>query len=106
MRAGRLDRKVVFYALSTSRGDFGEAVETWPTATITTWAEITYAGGDAILSNDEKFYTGTLFLRVRYRSEIVETMRVLIDSEWYRIIYIQRLGRKEGLQITVQKVNE
>jgi hypothetical protein len=47
-----------------------------------------------------------VFLTVRYRSTIVETMRVLIDEVLYRITYIEELGRDEGMKITLQKINE
>ena len=107
MRAGRLDEKVSFYAkVKTTNSDFGGTTDSWPTLTFNTWGEVTYAGGDATISNEEKFYSGTIFLKVRYRSTIVETMRVLIDAVWYRITYIEELGRKEGLRITLQKINE
>lgn len=106
MRAGEMDRKVAFYAkVTATNSSYGGTTDTWPTATITTRGHIQYSGGDSVLSNDEKFYSGTILLTVRYR-EIVETMRVLIDSVWYRITYIERLGRKEGLRITLQKINE
>jgi head-tail adaptor len=107
MMAGRLDRKVIFYAkVKTASSTFGGTTDTWPTATITTWGEILYGGGSQVLSNEEKFYSGILILRVRYRSTIVETMRVKIDSDWYSINYIERLGRKEGLKIMLEKINE
>jgi SPP1 family predicted phage head-tail adaptor len=107
MRAGEMDRKVVFYAkVKTTSSAYGGTVDTWPTATITTWGRIQYSGGDAILSSEEKFYSGNIILTIRYRSMIVETMRVLIDSAWYRITYIERLGRKEGLRINLQRINE
>jgi head-tail adaptor len=107
MRAGRLDTKVAFYAkVKTTSNDYGGTSDTWPTETISTWGEVRYAGGDMILSNDEKFYSGVIFLTVRYRESIVETMRVLIDDIWYRITYIEQLGRDEGMKITLQKINE
>jgi head-tail adaptor len=107
MMAGRLDRKVIFYAkVKTSSVVFGGTTDTWLTATITTWGEILYGGGSQTLSNEEKFYSGSIILRVRYRSTIVETMRVKIDSDWYSINYIERLGRKEGLKIMLEKINE
>jgi head-tail adaptor len=106
MRAGRLDRKAGFYALVSTRDTYGASVDTWPTLTLETWGSVQYAGGDLILSNEEKFYSGVLFYTVRYRSEIVETMRVLLDDEWYRITYIERLGRKEGMKISLTKINE
>ena len=107
MRAGRMDRKASFYAkVKTTSSDFGGTTDTWPTLTFDTWGEVTFAGGDAILSNEEKFYSGTIFFKVRYRSTIVETMRVKIADVWYRITYIQELGRKEGLQLSLSKINE
>lgn len=106
MRAGRLDRKVLFYSKSITRGDYGESTDVWTTLAFAAWAEIQYAGGDAILSNEEKFYSGVIFLRVRYRDDIVETMRVKIGSIWYSISYIEELGRREGLRITLNKINE
>jgi head-tail adaptor len=107
MRSGRLDTRVSFYAkvLSVS-SDYGGTSDTWPTETFQTWGELRYAGGDMILSNEEKFYSGTVFLTIRYRSGVTETMRVLIDSIWYRITYIEELGRDQGLKITLNKIND
>lgn len=107
MRAGRLDTKVSFYAkVKTTSSDFGGTTDTWPVETISTWAEVRYAGGDLQLSNEEKFYSGTKFITVRYRDSIVETMRVKMADVWYAINYIEMLGRKEGLRITLVKINE
>ena len=106
MRAGRLDRKASFYSKSSTRGDYNESIDVWTTHEFDTWGTVQYAGGDMILSNEEKFYSGTVFLTVRYRSAIVETMRVKIANIWYRITYIEELGRKEGMKITLQKIND
>lgn len=106
MRSGRLDKKVLFYSKSSTRGDYNESTDIWTTLALTTWGEVTYAGGDAMLSNEEKFYSGVIFLKVRYNSIIVETMRVYIRTMWYSITYIEELGRKEGLRLTLNKINE
>lgn len=107
MRAGRLNTQVSFYAkVSTTSSDFGGTADSWPSVTFTTWGEVRYAGGDMILSNEEKFYSGVIFLTVRYRSTIVETMRVMVNSILYRITYIEELGKKEGMKITLQKIND
>jgi len=107
MRSGRLDTRVSFYAkVKTTSSDYGGTTDTWPVETIQTWGEVRYAGGDIILSNEEKFYSGTVFLTVRFRETIVETMRVKIDDVWYRITYIEELGRDEGMKLTLQKIND
>lgn len=107
MRSGRLDRRASFYAkVSTTNTDFGGTTDSWPTLTFETWGSVQYAGGDATISSEEKFYSGTIFLTVRYRSAITETMRVKISDVWYRITYIEVLGRNSGMKITLQKIND
>ena len=106
MRSGRLDRKASFYSKSSTKGKYGESIDVWTTHAFDSWGTVQYAGGDAILSNEEKFYSGVIFLTVRYRSAITETMRVQIAGVWYRITYIEELGRKEGMKISLSKINE
>jgi SPP1 family predicted phage head-tail adaptor len=107
MRAGRLDTRVSFYAkVKTASSDYGGTTDTWPVKTFETWGNVRFAGGDMILSNEEKFYSGVIFLEVRYRDTIVETMRVEIEGVMYRITYIEELGRDEGMKITLQKIND
>lgn len=107
MRAGRMDRKASFYAkVKTTNSDYGGTTDTWPNLTFNMWGEVRYAGGDATLSNEEKFYSGAVILTVYYRSTIVETMRVKIGDVWYSISYIEELGRREGMRLTLSKINE
>jgi len=107
MRAGRLDTKVSFYALvKTTSSDYGGTTDSWPTKTFVTWGEVRFAGGDMILSNEEKFYSGVIFLTVRYQSRIKVTMRVEVDEVMYRITYMEELGRDEGLKLSLSKINE
>jgi head-tail adaptor len=106
MRAGRMDRIAGFYAKVKTPTLYGGTTDTWPTLTLNAWGEVQFAGGDAILSNDEKFYSGVVFLKIRYRTDIVETMRVSMDSKWYSISYIEELGRREGLRLTLNRINE
>jgi SPP1 family predicted phage head-tail adaptor len=107
MRAGRMDTKADFYAkVKTTSSDFGGTTDTWPVITFSTWGEKQSIGGDLQISSEEKFYSGSLFFKVRYRAAITETMRVKIDDLWYRITYIEELGRKEGLKLSLSKINE
>lgn len=107
MRAGRLDTKVGFYPkVKTTSSDYGGTTDSWPVKSFEAWGEVRYAGGDVILSNEEKFYSGMIFLTVRYQSRIVETMRVEVDEVMYRITYVEELGRDEGLKLSLSKIND
>jgi len=107
MRAGGLYHRIDFYAKVITRDDYNASVVTYPLVTIATRGEIRYSGGNKSLSNEERFYSKSMELTVRYRSEIVETMRLKIDGgdDWYEITYIEELGRKEGLRMTLEKIN-
>jgi head-tail adaptor len=106
MRAGRRDRKASFYSKSSTRGDYNESTDVWTTKAFDARGSVQYAGGDAILSNEEKFYSGVIFFTMRYRSDVVETMRLLIDDIWYRITYLEEIGRKVDLKLSLSKINE
>jgi len=99
--------RIKFFEKVTTRDSYGASVDTWPVATITTRGEIRYTGGGYGLSNEEKFYSKNVELIVRYRSGIVETMRIQVDGtvDFWGIIYIEELGRMEGLKLTIEKLN-
>jgi len=108
MRAGNLINRVRFFAKIITRDDYGASVDTWPDVTIDTRGEVRFVGGSKTLSNEEKFYSKSIELTVRYRSNIVETMRVQIDerNDIYSISYIEPIGRKEGLRLMLEKKND
>lgn len=108
MRSGNLISRVKFYAKVTSRDDYGASVDTWPIATITTRGEVRWSGGSRTIANEEKTYGKSMELSVRYRSTIVETMKVQIDgtSDLYIITYMETIGRKEALRLTLEKISD
>jgi len=108
MRAGNLYHRVKFYAKVITRDDYNASVDSWPEVTISTRGEIRYTGGGYGSPNEEKFYSKSMELTVRYRSDIIETMRVQIDggTDRYKIIYIEEFGRKESLRLSLEKLNE
>ena len=108
MRSGALWHRVKFYAKVTSRDTFGASVDSWPIATITTRGEVRWTGGDRSIVNEEKTYGRSMELTVRYRSTIVETMRVQLDGETalYQINYLEVIGRKESLRMTLEKLSD
>jgi len=109
MRAGNLYHKVVFYAkVVAANTDFGGTVDTWPSPTLVTRCEIRDISGSLLNNNDARTYEKTREITVRYRSEIVETMKVQLDDTTasYSITYIETIGRKEGLKISLIKTGD
>jgi len=107
MRAGGAYHRIEFYARVSTRDKYASSSDTWPTVTILTRGEIRYTGGSKTLSSEEKFYSKSMELTVRYRAGITETMRIKIDggSDFYGISYIEEIGRKEAIRLTLEKIN-
>ena len=107
MKAGNMYHRVAFYAKVITRDAYGASADSWPLVTIRTRGEIREVGGVKILSNEEKFYSKSKELTVRYNSDIVETMRIQLDdtTDRYIITYIEELGRHEGLRLSIEKIN-
>jgi head-tail adaptor len=108
MRAGNLYSRVKFYPKVITRGEYGDSIDTWPIATISTRGEVRWVGGSKVLSNEEKTYSRNMELTVRYRTDITETMKVQLDgmNDLYAITYIEVIGRKEGLKLTLEKLSD
>ena len=107
MRGGNLFWRINFYAKVTMRDGFGASNDTWPSITIATRGEVRWSGGGRTIENEEKTYTRSMELTVRYRAEIDETMHIQIDNgtETYIITYLETIGRKEALRLTLEKIN-
>ena len=98
--------RVIFYSKSTERDKFGDSSGEY-SEYLTTRGEIRITGGSKIISSEEKFSSRSLELRIRYRSDINEQMRVSIDdsSDMFMINFIEEIGRREGLRLTIEKLN-
>jgi head-tail adaptor len=106
MRAGNAWHRVAFYAKTSVRDDYGASSDSWALS-FSTRGEIRYYGGSRTISSEEKFYSKSMELIIRYRSDVVETMKVLVDggTDYYVITYIEPVGRNMDLRITLEKEN-
>lgn len=108
MRTGNLYHRVHFYPKVTVRDSYGASSDTWSGCTIETRGEIRYIGGNKTLNSDERFYYKSMELTIHYRDEIDETYRLKLDGkdDWYEIVYIEEIGRRQGLKLTIEKINQ
>jgi len=108
MQAGRLINRIAFYAKEISRDTYNASVDTWPAVTLKTRGNIREIGGRKDLSNEERFFSKSKELTIRYNSVVTETMKLKIDNgpAFYIITYIEILGMKEGMRLSIEKENE
>lgn len=109
MRAGNLIHRIKFYPKVTARDQYNASVDSYPIATISTRGEIRYSGGSKTISNEEIFFSKTMELTIRYRTDIVETMRVQIDGkkDLYYINGIPEIiGKNEAIRLPLEKISD
>ena len=108
MKAGNAYHRITFYSKTRVRDEYGAYVDTYASY-LDTRGEIKYSGGNKLLQADEIFYSRNMELTIRYRDGLDETMRVTIDGDtdtYYEILYMEELGRRDGLRFSLNKINE
>lgn len=108
MRAGKLNTRVYFYERSAERNDYNAVSVSYPDITIATWCQRVITGGSKMLSAEERFFSKSVEILTRYRNDITETMRVKMrgSDNWFEILFIEEVGNRDHLRISLQKINE
>jgi len=101
---GNFRHKKVVYSTSVTKNSYGEDVIKW-TVSHTLKAEKKSLSGSKNIDKDEIFTSNNLQFITHYRN-IDETMIITYDNNNYLINSIEEIGYREGLKITVEKMNE
>ena len=101
MIIGRLDRLITYERKSVTINATGNETETYTTL-FTGWSSIqpfrgkeTTQAGEVVASN---FYV----IKTRYNSSLKPKDRANYNSNYYDIVSVNELGRKEGLELMVE----
>lgn len=100
MQAGRLDRRVALAhrTLGTQAAD-GSYPDSGFTTYATVWAEKLDQHGREFFAAAGTNAERTTRFRIRYRSDVLQTDRIVLDSLNYDIVQVSEIGRREGLEI-------
>ena len=99
----QLDRRILIQNRTVVRDALGGEIVTWVDFA-TLWATVRRTGArEQYLSgsNREQASVNAVF-RIRYRSDLDATMRVIHDGSPYDILGVEEVGRKRHLDITAQ----
>ena len=66
----------------------------------TTFANVYHRSGSLTNAADSQIPVTTVEFTIRYKSEIDYDCRIKCDDDYYKILHIEKIGRKEGLKIT------
>lgn len=98
MNVGTLSRRIRIEQASTSPDSYGEPIKTW--------AALDHVFADIRpVSNTERFEAQQVNrqvevrMRIHYRADVTEQMRILYDGDYYDIQGIKEIGYREGLEL-------
>jgi len=105
MRAGKLDRRITIQSKSEVVDAFGERTNTWSTF-LTVWSMPVQKDGKEQTSDSNRSTDRMVNFRIRYNGTITNEMRVIWESNYYKIEDIKELGRREGMIIMTSKLSQ
>lgn len=102
--AGDLRHIINVTRLYTITDDYGATVDSYNTV-MTIRAAVKYLSGTKTINNDEIYNTQTLQLTT-YHRDILDTDRIQFKNKNYKILFINEMGYREGMLITIELINE
>jgi len=99
MNIGHMDRRIALQSTTLTTNDYGQRVASWATYA-TVWASIKYKRGSEKVTDDQVGSTQTVDFTIRYSTDVSgvkASHRLVYNSQNYEILYVQEIGRKEGL---------
>ena len=105
MNPNKLDSRISIEALSGTLDTNGQRTDVWTTRYASIPANVAPSGGREFLRASRVFETASAVFMIRYRTGITQQQRVLHEGKRYNILAIDQLGRRDGLLITAQAIN-
>jgi SPP1 family predicted phage head-tail adaptor len=100
MQAGLLRHRVTFQSRSSGVDEMNQPIPVW-TDVATVWAQIESLSGRELMAASAERAENIVRITVRYRSDIVESMRIAYGSVFYDITDISDLdGRRRHLELS------
>lgn len=105
MNPSKLDRRISIEVKNTALDANGDRVDTWTTLYNSIPANVAPSGGREFIRASRMFETASAVFMIRYRRGISQQQRVLYEGKYYNILSIDEMGRRDGLLITAEAIN-
>ena len=103
MNIGTLDRRITFQTFTTVQDAAGEPIKTWTDLITVDASKRDITGRERFTARQELAQETTVF-RIRYRTDVNPTHRIVYDSKTYDIEGLAELGRRVALDITATAI--
>lgn len=105
MQAGRLRFIVEIQQRTSVRDAYGAETVTWaPVHTIR--ADVRFKSGMKQVNEMQIFNAQSIEMYIRYKSDITEEMRVLLNGRTYKIASINEVDYRKTLKIDIERIAE
>lgn len=95
---GTLNRRIRIETFTTSPDEFGQPIKTWAVLDHA-WAEILFLKADERFQAMQVNRQVAVRMRIHYRADVTEQMRILYDGDYYDIQGIREVGYRAGLEL-------
>ena len=101
--APKFNRIVELQGFTETKDDFGSRIKSWATVE-TVWASVNQTGVSTKFDNDANRDVAkrTAQIAIRWRSDVMENMRVIYDGLIWDIKGQREIGRRQGLNLFCQ----
>lgn len=101
MKAGRLDRRLMIRRRVVDDGGQWGPVTTWPEGPVV-WARIEHGKEDEAFAANELYSVRIVTFETRYMEEVGNEDRLECEGQFYDILGVREIGRRQGLEIKAE----
>jgi len=102
---GELDRRLIIQVKSEVIATNGQRTNTWSTHA-TVWGGFVQKDGAERTTDNNRSTNRMITFRTRWNSTITNEMRILFESEYYKIEDIKEIKRHQGLLIVTTLLSQ
>ena len=100
-----LNRSITIEQSTSGKDSFGAPTSTY-TVLSTVWASMYIRSVDSRFMTEGTLPISTVEWTIRYRNDVDIKCRIKHDGDYYKILSVEKVGRKESLKITTVLFNE
>lgn len=105
MRSGSLKYPIKFYQLIETKTSSGATTDSYKYFDKAV-ASILYTSAKESVTNEQVYPSTVVQFTIHYRTDILPSMRIQYDDNWFQILHIEVLGFKRGMKFYCEQIWE
>jgi SPP1 family predicted phage head-tail adaptor len=101
MHAGALKHRITIQQKTDTPDAFGQPISAWSNL-VELWAHVMFVNGKEAIKSEIETSSKKASARIRYRSDIDTSMRVIFETETYNILSVLPDANKRHLDLVIE----